>query len=113
MAKAYVREQWTPVLWSIRSVWYQAAQRTGAVESAARLLLDMMSPGRSEGGSVYVLSAHVLIAGGGPPPEDPTQYQEDLQALMTVRASISIPSDTSDCRCRLPRLHLKLVSILT
>jgi hypothetical protein len=45
--RPYNNEDWGAVVWSIRELWYQAAQRTGSVETAARLLLEMMAPGRN------------------------------------------------------------------
>lgn len=45
IAKTYKKENWNPVLRAIRDIWYEAARLTGSVESAATLLLDMMSPG--------------------------------------------------------------------
>ncbi len=45
ISKNYKREHWDPITWSIRDTWYKCAQRTGSVETAVRLLLQMMSPG--------------------------------------------------------------------
>jgi hypothetical protein len=46
ISKNYQRECWDPIIWSVRDTWYDCAQRTGSVETAVRLLLQMMSPGK-------------------------------------------------------------------
>jgi hypothetical protein len=52
IAKTYQRERWDPIVANIRSLWYECAQRTGAVEVAARLLLETMGqPGQESGES--------------------------------------------------------------
>ncbi|KAJ9095965.1 hypothetical protein QFC21_005327 [Naganishia friedmannii] len=68
IAHVYEEERWNPIVWSIRSLWYNCAQRTGSVDDAARLLLEMMAP--------Y----------GSQPPEDPRQYQDDLDVLLKTTA---------------------------
>jgi hypothetical protein len=44
--KPYANDGWDILVRSIRGLWYEAAQKTGSVESAAKLLLDMMAPGK-------------------------------------------------------------------
>ena len=46
MMKSFKREQWGPIVWEIDNLWYDCAQRTGEVETAARLLFDLMSSGK-------------------------------------------------------------------
>lgn len=43
--KSYANEQWDPVVWSIQDLWYDAARRIGSVDTAVRLLMNMMAPG--------------------------------------------------------------------
>lgn len=56
---------------SLRSVWYTAAQRVGAVEVAARLLLEMM----------------FLGVNNALQPSEAGDIQDDLQALLSVSQS--------------------------
>ncbi|ORY33796.1 Foie gras liver health family 1-domain-containing protein [Naematelia encephala] len=44
ISSSFKHDRWTPIVRQIRGLWYECAQRTGNVESAARLLLEMMSP---------------------------------------------------------------------
>ncbi|WWD15882.1 hypothetical protein CI109_100306 [Kwoniella shandongensis] len=44
ISQSFKREQWTPIVRQIRKLWYECAQRTGSVESAARLSIEMMCP---------------------------------------------------------------------
>jgi hypothetical protein len=44
--KSYINEKWDPVVWSIQDLWYEAARRTGSVDTAVRLLFSMMAPGK-------------------------------------------------------------------
>ncbi|WVR05238.1 hypothetical protein IAU60_002250 [Kwoniella sp. DSM 27419] len=40
----FKRERWSQIVRQIRKLWYECAQRTGNVETAARLLVEMMCP---------------------------------------------------------------------
>lgn len=37
---------WSPIVRQIRGLWYKCAQSSGNVETAAKLLLEMMSPSK-------------------------------------------------------------------
>ncbi|KAJ9121480.1 hypothetical protein QFC22_002096 [Naganishia vaughanmartiniae] len=93
IAHVYEEERWNPIVWSIRSLWYDCAQRTGTVDDAARLLLEMMAP--------Y----------GSKPPEDPRQYQDDLDVLLKTTA----PSTTEPIKVIQPSANalskLKFINI--
>jgi hypothetical protein len=85
--KSYINEKWDSVVWSIQDLWYEAARRTGSVDTAVRLLFSMMAPGKlavdappAEKGA-YEL---ILFVGGGLQPEEQSQYTDDLQALFAV-----------------------------
>ena len=96
--RPYSNERWGAVVWSIRELWYQAAQRTGSVETAARLLLEMMAPGKDLSRSSSRPGPHADIAtrkGGAPVPEDITQYQDDLQALLTVSGLETVHNESN------------------
>ena len=47
-------EKWDPVVKQIRELWYEAAQRTGDVESAATMLIEKMCPGQSAPARSYL-----------------------------------------------------------
>lgn len=68
IAKTYQREKWDPIVANIRTLWYECAQRTGAVEVAARLLLEMM----------------------GQPGQDLGDCQDSLVTLMQVSEEVGI-----------------------
>jgi hypothetical protein len=84
--RPYASEGWGSVVWAIRALWYQAAQRTASVETAVKLLLEMMAPGKNclRNLTCYCQAETAFRAGGAPVPQDATQYQDDLQALLTV-----------------------------
>lgn len=44
ISQTFKRDKWSPIVRQIRSLWYECAQRTGNVETAAQILLEMMSP---------------------------------------------------------------------
>ncbi|KAK8869844.1 hypothetical protein IAR55_000412 [Kwoniella newhampshirensis] len=44
ISQSFKRDRWTPIVRQIRQLWYECAQRTGNVESAARLSIEMMCP---------------------------------------------------------------------
>ncbi|WVQ77984.1 hypothetical protein IAT38_000065 [Cryptococcus sp. DSM 104549] len=44
ISQSFKRERWSPIVRQIRKLWYECAQRTGNVESAARLLVETMCP---------------------------------------------------------------------
>jgi hypothetical protein len=46
VSQSFKREQWPPIVREIRTLWYECTQRTGSVESAVRLLVEMMCPGK-------------------------------------------------------------------
>lgn len=58
IAHVYEEERWNPIVWSIRSLWYECAQRTGTADDAARLLLEMMAPCKSPLTFVYGVRAY-------------------------------------------------------
>ena len=66
-----MRENWPSMVSSLRSIWYTAAQRVGAVEVAARLLLEMMFLGVND----------------ALPSSEAGDLQDDLQALLSVSQS--------------------------
>lgn len=46
IADTFKRNRWSPIVRQIRSLWYECAQKTGQVESAVTLLIEMMCPGK-------------------------------------------------------------------
>jgi hypothetical protein len=48
ISPSFKKDKWAPVVREIRTLWYECAQRTGNVEDAARLLVEMMCPGELE-----------------------------------------------------------------
>ncbi|WRT67104.1 uncharacterized protein IL334_004070 [Kwoniella shivajii] len=67
----FKRERWSPIVRQIRKLWYECAQQTGNVESAARLLVEMMCPDSGIEG------------------EDRVALQEDLLSLMKTTTPAS------------------------
>ncbi|WWC90065.1 uncharacterized protein L201_004998 [Kwoniella dendrophila CBS 6074] len=72
ISQGFKRERWSPIVRQIRKLWYQCAQQTGNVETAARLLVEMMSPDSGVEG------------------EERAGLQEDLLSLMKT----TTPSST-------------------
>ncbi|WVQ98716.1 hypothetical protein IAU59_005847 [Kwoniella sp. CBS 9459] len=71
ISQGFRRERWSPIVRQIRELWYECAQQTGSVETAARLLLEMMCPGSGVEG------------------EDRSALQEDLLSLFKTTAPAS------------------------
>ncbi|WVW83128.1 hypothetical protein I302_105146 [Kwoniella bestiolae CBS 10118] len=71
ISQGFKREGWSPIVIQIRKLWYECAQQTGNVESAARLLVDMMSPDSGVEG------------------EERAALQEDLLSLLKTTAPSS------------------------
>lgn len=46
----FAQEGWKPVLHEIRTIWYECAKRTGDVETAARLLVEILASGDAADG---------------------------------------------------------------
>nr|XP_018263872.1 uncharacterized protein I303_03747 [Kwoniella dejecticola CBS 10117]OBR86030.1 hypothetical protein I303_03747 [Kwoniella dejecticola CBS 10117] len=74
----FKRERWSPIVRQIRKLWYECAQQTGNVESAARLLIEMMSPGDGIEG------------------EERASLQEDLLSLLKTTSPSSSESVVVD-----------------
>ncbi|WVF72135.1 hypothetical protein IAT40_006947 [Kwoniella sp. CBS 6097] len=71
ISQGFRRERWSPIVRQIRKLWYECAQQTGSVETAARLLVEMMCPGSGVEG------------------EDRSALQEDLLSLLKTTAPAS------------------------
>ncbi|OCF54163.1 hypothetical protein L486_08360 [Kwoniella mangroviensis CBS 10435] len=71
ISQGFKRERWSPIVRQIRKLWYECAQQTGNVESAARLLVEMMSPDSGVEG------------------EERAALQEDLLSLMKTTSPSS------------------------
>ncbi|KAL7423964.1 hypothetical protein Q5752_001549 [Cryptotrichosporon argae] len=61
ISQTFKRDKWAPIVREIRSMWYDCAQRTGSVETAARLLVEMMAPLTART-AFWAASAHVSAA---------------------------------------------------
>ncbi|EIW69677.1 hypothetical protein TREMEDRAFT_44157 [Tremella mesenterica DSM 1558] len=74
LAEEFRRDGWPIVVRQIRELWYEAAQRTGNVEVAARLLWEMLAPS------------------SGVETEDRSALQEDILSLLrTTKPSTAEP----------------------
>lgn len=85
----YEEERWNPIVWATRTLWYECAQRTGTSDDAAKLLLEMMAPCwyfRQTCRDISLTSA-IANADGSEQPEDPRQYQDDLDVLLKVSST--------------------------
>lgn len=67
LAERFEQSAWRPIQAQLRTVWYECAQATGDVETAVRLLADMIAPGD-----------------GLPAGEERSQLQDDLLGLLTT-----------------------------
>lgn len=81
ISQTFERERWTPIVRQIRKLWYECTQRTGHVDSAARLLVEMMCPGE------FWCAARKLDltqVDSGIEGEERTALPEDLISLLKV-----------------------------
>ncbi|OCF45455.1 hypothetical protein I317_00702 [Kwoniella heveanensis CBS 569] len=90
ISQGFRRERWSPIVRQIRELWYECAQQTGSVETAARLLVEMMCPGSGvEGGDRTALQEDLLslLKTTAPASSDPVVVDmEGPSALLNVRA---------------------------
>jgi hypothetical protein len=70
ISPTFKKDKWSPIVRQIRSLWYECAQVTGSVETAARLLMEMMCP-------------HSGVEG-----EERAALQEDLALLLRVSPKV-------------------------
>ncbi|ORX39862.1 Foie gras liver health family 1-domain-containing protein [Kockovaella imperatae] len=78
-----LQDQWEPIVKQTRALWYESAQRTGNVEAAARLLIEMICPG------------------SGLPSSERSTLQDDLLSVLRTTApangpfSMTMPSESA------------------
>ncbi|WWC69487.1 uncharacterized protein I206_103428 [Kwoniella pini CBS 10737] len=90
ISHGFKRERWSPIVKQIRRLWYECAQQTGNVESAARLLVEMMSPDSGvEGEERAALQGDLLslLTTTSPASSEPIVVEFDGQSsLLNVQA---------------------------
>ncbi|KAK4688106.1 trafficking protein particle complex subunit 11, partial [Tremellales sp. Uapishka_1] len=96
ISSSFKRERWQPIVKQIRALWYECAQKTGDMEIAARLLVEMMSTGQ-----LFSARSGASLTGSGSDVEEKGRLQDDWITLLKTTETLSadslvIESDSAD-----------------
>jgi len=102
ISPSFRRERWQPIVRQIRGLWYECAQRTDSIETAARIVFEMMCPGSGIGGEERNALKDDLISlfkTTAPSTTEPIVFDMADLPLLDVRAgfwqSTAVLSDTA------------------